>query len=71
MEEERGKINAREFAEQNYVEAPAKVSECFCEGEHRLHVALSEQRSTRLAKIFMPDHTGLKNARCLTFGRCK
>ncbi|MBI4963660.1 MAG: hypothetical protein HY913_10320 [Desulfomonile tiedjei] len=63
--------NVKEFAEQNFVEAPAKVSECFCEDEHRLHVALSEQRSTRLAKIFMPDHKGLENARCLTFGRCR
>jgi len=64
-------INVKEFAEQNYVEAPAKVGECFCEDEHNLHVALSEQRSTRLARIFMPDHTGLKNARCMTFGRCR
>jgi hypothetical protein len=68
MEQE---LNVKESAEQNYVEAYAKLSECFCEEEHNLHVALSEQRSTRLARIFMPDHIGLENARCLTFGRCR
>ncbi len=68
MEQE---LKVKDLAEQNYVEAYAKSGECFCEDEHRLHVALSEQRSTRLARIFMPDHTGLENARCLTFGRCR
>jgi hypothetical protein len=64
-------LNVKNLAENNYVESYAKLDECFCENEHRLHVALSEQRSTRLARIFMPDHIGLENARCLTFGRCK
>lgn len=57
----------RKFAEVQYVEAAAKVGECFCEGEHRLHLALSEQRGR--PEIFWPDHKGLANAYCATHGR--
>lgn len=61
--------NVRECAEQNYVEAPASSSECVCTDEHRLRIALSEQRSNPI--IFAPDHSGFSNAYCETYGRCK
>ena len=59
--------DVRRLAEENYVEAPANLSDCMCADEHRLHVALSEQRGT--PKIFSPGHRGLGNAYCETFGR--
>lgn len=60
-------MDIKQFAEEQYVEAPAKLGGCFCQDEHRLQVALSEQRGR--AEIFRPDHKGLGNAYCGTFGR--
>ncbi len=57
------------FGEKNYIEAPANLSGCVCDDEHRLHIALAEQR-TRPA-VFSPDFTGVRNARCATSGRCR
>lgn len=58
-----------ERAEENFVEAPANLNECACRNEHRLHVALSEQRGNPI--IFSPDHAPLKGAYCATHGRCR
>jgi len=60
-------LNVRELAEEHFEEAFANLGECTCADEHRLHVALSEQRGT--SKIFAPDHKGLGKAYCDTFGR--
>lgn len=60
-------LDVRELAEDHFVEAYANLSDCTCMDEHRLHVALSEQRGT--PKIFAPDHIGVGNAYCETFGR--
>lgn len=57
------------YAEDSYREAPANLGECMCGAEHRLHVALAEQRTR--PGVFAPDFSGVKNARCATFGRCK
>lgn len=59
--------NVREFAENNFVEAYANLRECRCTDEHRLHVALSEQRGN--PKLFSPDHKGIGKAYCDTFDR--
>jgi hypothetical protein len=69
IEEERMSFNSEGSEEQNYVEAPANLLQCTCGEEHRLHVALSETRARPV--VFTPDHVGIKNARCATFGRCK
>ncbi len=66
---ERIDFKVGDLAEANFVEAPANLGECVCTEEHRLHVALSEQRGRPV--LFSPDHKGIKNARCATFGRCK
>ena len=66
---ERTYSNVQEMAEANFVEAVANLSECTCGEEHRLHVALSEQRGRPV--LFSPDHKGIDNARCATFGRCR
>jgi hypothetical protein len=60
-------MNVREFAEENYIEPAAKVGGCSCQEDHRLHVALSEQGGR--PEIFCPDHRGVRNAYCGTFGR--
>lgn len=62
-------LDVRELAEENYVEAPANLSECFCPDEHNLRIALSEQHTR--PGIFVPDHIGLDGAFCATYGRCK
>ncbi len=68
-------MNEREFpevaerAEDNFVEAYANLNECSCRDEHRLHVALSEQRGN--PKIFSPDHRPIKGAYCATHDRCR
>ncbi|MBI5570095.1 MAG: hypothetical protein HY914_09130 [Desulfomonile tiedjei] len=66
---ERTSVKVQELAEANFVEAPANLGECRCGAEHRLHVALSEQRGRPV--LFSPDHKGIANARCATFGRCR
>jgi hypothetical protein len=66
---ERTDSRVQELAEENFVEAPANLGECMCGEEHRLHVALSEQRGRPV--LFSPDHKGIDNARCATFGRCR
>jgi hypothetical protein len=60
-------VDVKKFAEQQYVEPAATVGGCVCEDEHHMHVALSEQRGR--PEIFWPDHKGLANAYCGTFGR--
>lgn len=60
-------IKGRE--EEDYVEAPANLRQCTCGEEHRLHIALSETRAR--PAVYTPDHAGIKNARCATFGRCR
>jgi hypothetical protein len=63
-------FDVEQLAEDHYVEAPANLPGCQCADEHRLHVALSEQRGR--PAIFSPDHKALKNAYCETYGRrCK
>jgi|GEM_PF-872667 len=64
---ETASLNVNRLAEEHFVEAYANLDECTCADEHRLHVALSEQRGT--PKIFAPDHIGLENAYCETYGR--
>lgn len=59
----------RELGERNYVEAVANLGECICDEEHKLHIALAEQRTR--PSVFFPDFNGVKNARCATFGRCR
>ncbi len=68
-ENERIGSNMAEFEEGDYVEAPANLRQCTCGEEHRLHMALSETRARPV--VFTPDHAGVKNARCATFGRCR
>jgi hypothetical protein len=54
-------------AEEMFVDAYANLSDCTCaEGLH-LHMALSETRARPL--VYAPDHIGIKNAYCATFGR--
>jgi len=60
-------MDVKRFAEENFVEPAATVGGCLCEDEHRLQVALSEQRGR--PEIFSPDHRGVANAYCGTFGR--
>lgn len=60
---------AEEFGERGYVEAVANLPECACAEEHRLHIALVETRARPV--VFTPDHVGIENARCATFGRCR
>jgi hypothetical protein len=63
-------VNVEESAEQNFVDAYANLSECACTEEHRLHVALSEQRGTPM--LFTPEHKGISRAYCSVHGRrCK
>lgn len=57
------------FGEKSYVEAAAKLGGCVCDEEYRLHIALAEQRTR--PSVFSPDFSGVQNARCATFGRCK
>jgi hypothetical protein len=67
--EEKG-INVQQSAEKNFVDAYANLEECTCSDEHRLQVALSEQRGTPL--LFTPEHKGIKQAYCSVHGRrCK
>ncbi len=63
------RADTNRFAEENFVEAPANLSECRCGDEHRLHVALSETRARPV--VYAPEHIGIKGARCATFGRCR
>ena len=56
-----------QLAEEHYVPPPASLDECYCEGEHRLSVALSEQRGR--PELFRPGHKGINDAYCATFGR--
>jgi hypothetical protein len=70
IRKERQGMSVEEFAEENFVEAYANFSGCACTEGHRMHVALSEQRST--PKIFSPEHKGINQAYCSTHGRrCK
>ena len=70
IEIRKASIDVEQLAEDHYVEAPANLSGCQCENEHRLHVALSEQRGRPV--LFAPDHKGVKTAYCATHGRrCK
>lgn len=57
----------RERAEEHYVEPAAHLGGCHCPGEHRLSVALSEQRGR--PELFKPDHKGISKSYCTTFGR--
>ncbi|HTY25830.1 MAG TPA: hypothetical protein VMC85_22065 [Desulfomonilaceae bacterium] len=65
--EEKRNLDVRRLAEENFVEAPANLSDCTCAEEHHLHVALSEQRGR--PQIFSPDHVGMNKAYCATHGR--
>ena len=68
--EEKASLNVKELAERHYVEAYANSGDCACPDEHRLHVALAETRARPI--VFTPEHVGMKNAYCETFGRrCK
>jgi hypothetical protein len=67
FEREKMELSVEELAEKNFVEAYANLSECKCTDEHRLHVALSEQRGN--PKLFAPEHKGIGQAYCGTFGR--
>ncbi len=59
-----------ESSDKGYVEAPANLSGCICIEEHRLHMALSETRARPV--VYTPDHKGISDAYCSTFGRrCK
>jgi len=69
ISESKKSSSVSESAEENYVEAYANLRECSCSDEHRLHVALSEQRSR--PDIFAPDHKPLKGAYCAVHDRCK
>ena len=66
---ESGEMNARSFGEEVYVEAVSNLDGCKCDDEYRLRVALAQERSR--PTIFTPDYSGVKNARCATFGRCR
>jgi hypothetical protein len=68
-EKERIGFDVTEREEDRYVEAPANLRQCTCGEEHRLHIALSETRAR--PAVYTPDHAGIKNARCATFGRCR
>ncbi len=60
-------VDVGQLAEDHYIEAPANLTGCQCEDEHRLHIALSEQRGR--PALFSPDHKGITTAYCATFGR--
>jgi len=65
-----GELNVAELAEQHYVKPVTSLDECYCREEHRLSVALSEQRGR--ASLFRPDHKGITGAYCATHNRrCK
>jgi hypothetical protein len=68
-EKERFGFDIKERQDEDYVEAPANLTQCVCGEEHRLHIALSETRAR--PSVYTPDHAGIKNARCATFGRCR
>lgn len=65
--EEKTRTSVRDFAEESFVEANTRQSECFCAEEHALHVALSQQRGS--AENFRPGYSGAKNAYCATYNR--
>jgi len=63
-------MNVDRLAEEHFVDSYANLSECRCQDQHRLHVALSEGRARPI--VFAPDHKGIHDAYCATFGRrCK
>ena len=67
FEREFGEASIEELAEEHYVAPSAELGACDCPEEHRLSVALSEQRGR--ARLFQPDHKGIDHAYCTTFGR--
>ncbi len=70
FEEDRPEKNVKKLAEDHYVEAYANLDECACKDEHRLHVALAENRARPI--VYTPEHIGIKGAGCATWGRrCK
>lgn len=67
FEKELGELNVTELAEEHFVKPVTSLDECFCREEHRLAVALSEQRGR--PSLFSPDHKGIDGAYCATHNR--
>ncbi len=65
--EEKKDIDVKQIQEEDYVEAYANLPGCACGEGRRLHIALSETRARPV--VFAPDHKGIENAYCATFGR--
>jgi hypothetical protein len=59
----------KDTSEENFVDAYANLGECTCNDEHRLHIALSQQRAN--PEIFAPEHRPIKGAYCAVHDRCR
>ncbi|MDQ7781342.1 MAG: hypothetical protein RDU20_00590 [Desulfomonilaceae bacterium] len=60
-------MNVEALAEQLYVKPVTSLDECYCSEEHRLSIALSEQRGR--PELFWPDRKGIAGAYCATHNR--